>query len=63
MVSVDILEVPILSRGNRNLLFIQDYLTKRPEFISLKDQTASSIKSELVQLSSKFGIADNIYSD
>ena len=50
MVSVDILEVPISSRGNRYILVIQDYFTKWPQAIPLKDQTASSITLELVQL-------------
>ena len=63
MVSVDILEVPISSRENRYLLVVQDYFTKWPEAIPLKDQTASSITSELVQLFSMFAIPEVIHSD
>ena len=63
MVLVNILEVPISLRGNRYLLVIQDYFTKWPGCIPLKDQTPSSITSELVELFSTFGIFEVIHSD
>ena len=62
MIAVDVLEVPV-SRNNRYLLVIQDYLTKWADAIPLCDQTALSITTALVNLFSRFGIPDTVRSD
>ena len=43
MVAVDILKVPISSRGNQYLLVIQDYFSKWPFAIPLPDHKAERI--------------------
>ena len=43
MVAVDILKVPMSSRGNQYLLVIQDYFSKWPFAIPLPDQKAERI--------------------
>ena len=43
LVAVDILEVPMSSRGNQYLLVIQDYFSKWPFAILLPDQKAERI--------------------
>jgi len=63
MIAVDILEVPVSRHNNRYLLVIQDYFTKWAEAIPLRDQTALSITTALVNLFSRFGIPDIVHSD
>ena len=63
MIAVDILEVPVSRNNNRYLLVIQDYFTKWAEAIPLRDQTALSITTALVNLFSRFGIPDILHSD
>ena len=47
MVAVDILKVPMSSRGNQYLLVIQDYFSKWPFAIPLPDQKAERIVQAL----------------
>ena len=63
MVAVDILEVPTSRNNNRYLLVVQDYFTKWPVAIPLRDQTASRISTELVKLFSTYGQPDLLHSD
>ena len=43
MVGVDILKVPMSSKGNQYLLVAQDYFSKWPFAIALSDQKAATI--------------------
>ena len=63
MVAVDILEVPLSSCNNRYSLVVQDYFTKWPEVITLPDQTAPRITTELIKLFSRLGLPDVLHSD
>ena len=63
MVAVDILKVPISSKGNNYLLVLQDYFTKWPEAIPLKDQTAETIVRTLVKIFSVYGMPRYLHSD
>ena len=49
ILAVDVLQVPVSSRGNRYLLvFLQDYFTKWAEAISMPNQTAECIAGILI---------------
>ena len=63
MVAVDVLEVPVSSKGNRYLLVVQDYFTKWADAIPLRDQTAATITKKLVKLFSMMGLPDILHSD
>lgn len=63
MVAVDILEVPLSVSNNRYLLVVQDYFTKWAEAIPLRNQTAATVTTELVNLFTKFGIPHILHSD
>ena len=51
MVAVDILEVPVSSKGNHYLLVVQDYFTKWSDAIPLRNQTAATITENLLSYS------------
>ena len=53
MLAVDILQVPVSSRGNRYLLV---YFTKWAEAIPMPNQTAECIAGIQIDLFSRFGI-------
>ena len=63
MVAVDILEVPLSHNNNRYLLVIQDYMTKWVEAIPIPNQTAKRTTTELVNIFSRYGLPDILYSD
>ena len=63
MVAADILEVPVSYRNSRYLLVMQDYFTKWPEAIPLRDQTAESIKEALIKVFSTMGMPETFHSD
>ena len=63
MLAVDVLQVPVSSRGNRYLLVLQDYFTKWAEAIPMPNQTAECIAGILIDLFSRFGIPEILYSD
>ena len=63
MVAVDVLEVPVSTKGNRYLLVIQDYFTKWADAIPLKNQTAATITEKLVQVFSVMGLPSILHSD
>ena len=63
MIAIDILKVPVSVNNNRYLLVLQDYFTKWAEAIPLRDQTALSITTALVNVFSRFGIPDIVHSD
>ena len=56
MLRVDILKVPMSRQGNSYILVIQDYFTKWPVAIPLKDQRAESTIKALVETLSIYGI-------
>ena len=63
MIAIDILEVPLSLHDNRYLLVIQDYFTKWAEAIPLKNQTASTITTELIKVFATYGIPQTVHSD
>ena len=63
MLGVDILKVPMSCQGNSNILVLQDYFTKWPVAIHLKDQIAESTVKPLVETLSIYGIPTYIHSD
>ena len=63
MIAVDILEVPVSLHNNHFLLVVQDYFIKWAAAIPMKDQTAEHITTELVNLSSTFGMPEIVHSD
>ena len=61
MLAVDVLQVPVSSRGNRYLLVIQDYFTKWAEAIY---QCLTRLQSVLLgYLFSRFGIPEILHCD
>ena len=63
MIAMDILEVPVSSNNNRYLLVAQDYFTKWTDARPLRDQTASRITTELVDLFTTYGVPEIVQSD
>ena len=63
MVGVDVLKVPISCHGSQYILVIQDYFTKWPVAIPMKDQTANTIVQALVSTFSNYGIPSVLHSD
>ena len=63
MVAVDVLEVPISTKGNRYLLVLQYYFTKWADAIPLKNQTAATITEKLIQVFSVMGLPSILHSD
>ena len=63
MVGVDVLKVPISHQGSQYILVIQDYFTKWPVAIPMKDQTANMIVQALVSTFSNYGIPSVLHSD
>ena len=63
MVGVDVLKVPISCQGSQYILVIQDYFTKWPVAIPMKDQTANTIVQALVSTFSNYGIPSVLHSD
>ena len=75
MVAVDILTVPVSTKGNKCILVIQDYFTKWADAIPalykmgrchsgpLPNQSASTITSALLKLFSQMRMPDIIHSD
>ena len=63
MLAVDVLEVPISTRGNRYLLVVQDYFTKWAEAFPMPDQTAKRITDILIGLCAAMGLPRIIHSD
>ena len=51
MVAMDVLEVPVSSKGNHYLLVVQDYFTKWANPIPLRNQTAETITKSLLSSS------------
>jgi transposase InsO family protein len=63
MLGVDVLKVPMSYQGNSYLLVMQDYFTKWPIAIPMKDQTAESTVKGLVETFSVYGIPTYLHSD
>ena len=63
MLAIDVLEVPISTRGNCYLLVVQDYFTKWAEAFPMPDQTAKRITDILIGLCAAMGLPRIIHSD
>ena len=63
MVAVDVLKVPVSVQGNSYLLVIQDYFTKWLEAIPMRNQTADTIVSVLINVFSQLGLPLKLHSD
>ena len=63
MVAMDILKLPISSKGNQYLLVVQDYFTKWLEAVPLRDQTADTVVTALIKIFSVYGIPKYLHSD
>ena len=55
MITVYILQVPLSSQNNCDLLVIQEYFTKWVKAILLPDQIAKQVIEELIKLFPKYG--------
>ena len=60
---VDVLKVPISCQDSQYILVIQDYFTKWPVAIPMKDQMANTIVQALVSTFSNYGIPSVLHSD
>lgn len=63
MIGVDVLKVPILCCGNYYILVMQDYFTKWPVAVPMKDETAETIIKILIDTFSIYGIPTYLHSD
>ena len=63
MLAIDVLEVPISTRGNHYLLVVQDNFTKWAEAFPMPDQTAKRITDILIGLCAAMGLPRIIHSD
>ena len=63
MFQVDVLEVPISSKGNRYLLVAEDAFSKWIECFPMKDQRAETITNLLVEVFSRLGMPEFLHSD
>ena len=63
-IGVDVLHLPKLSKGNQYVVVFMDYLTKWPEAIAVRDQTALTIAKLLVErIISRHGVPAELLSD
>ena len=62
-IAVDVMEVPINSRGNKYLLVVQDYFTKWLEAFPMPDQKAERVVELLRSLFCRVGIPSVLHSD
>ena len=62
-IAVDVIEVPINSKGNRYILVVQDYFTKWLESFPMSDQKADRIVELLKSLFCRVGIPSILHSD
>ncbi|GBM35520.1 hypothetical protein AVEN_106752-1 [Araneus ventricosus] len=63
--ALDILgSFPVTTKGNRYVLVLMVYFTKRPEAIPIPDQEASTVAEELVRIwISRYGVPMILHSD
>ena len=63
-VGVDVVQLPKTKDGNQYAVVFMDYLTKWPEVFAVKDQTAATIATLLVeQVISRHGVPAEVLSD
>ena len=63
-VGVDILQLPLTTKGNRYVVVFMDYITKWPEAFAIPDQTAETIAKVLVEkVICRHGIPEELLSD
>ena len=64
IVGMDIMELPVTSRGNRYVLAFQDYLTKWPMVYAMPDQKSHRIARLLVdKIVPFYGVPESLLSD
>ena len=63
MVGLYVLKVPISCQDSQYILVIQDYFTKWPVAIPMKDQMANTIVQALLSTFSNYGIPSVLHSD
>ena len=63
LVNVDVLEVPVGTKGHRYILVFEDAFTKWLECIPMSDQKAETITNILVDFFARFGIPEFLHSD
>ena len=64
MIAMDILELPLTTKGNRYALVVSDYFTRWPEAFALKDQKAETVARTFVDgVVSRHGIPSVLHSD
>uniref|UniRef100_A0A5S6PZG1 RNA-directed DNA polymerase n=2 Tax=Trichuris muris TaxID=70415 RepID=A0A5S6PZG1_TRIMR len=62
-IGIDVLQLPESKLGNKYLLVLQDYYTKWIEAYAMKDQTAKTVVSKLIDAFSRFGFPKVVHSD
>ena len=63
IIAVNVLKVSLLTRNNKYLQVIQDYLMKWADAIPMPDQTAARIVTELTKVFSVMGLPQVLHSD
>ena len=63
MLAVDVLEVPLSTKGNHYLLIEQDYFTKWAEAFLMPDRAAKRITDILISLCARMDLLSIIHSD
>ena len=63
LLQVDVLEVPVSSKGNRYLLVVEDAFTKWLECYPMSNQKSETITEILIEIFSRYGIPEFLHSD
>ena len=63
LLQVDVLEVPVSSKGNRYMLVVEDAFTKWLECYPMSNQKSDTMTEILVEIFSRYGIPEFLHSD